>query len=112
MTHERTDLADRAGTVIPRPSQELIDAISRGNQMPDTLRGELRSITGAFDRRFGEDLAALRAGKAIDQLAQRHGLDPNVLASARDVLSQLDKGIKQARAQDRAQTVSRGGPVR
>lgn len=108
LTYERNEAADRAATPVPGLSQDLVDAIARGEGLTSNQRAELAGVKSALERRFGDDLGALRGGKHLQTLASRHGLDKAVLDKAREMVSQVDKGVQQSRAQ----AVKRDGPTR
>lgn len=110
MQQQRHDEVRRASVEVPRPSDQLMSALDRGDVLSPDLKVELRQTTSAFERRFGDDLAALRSGKNLGPFATRHGVDEKQLEEARGVLSALDKA--QAQERSRARSFDRGGLTR
>lgn len=111
MQQQRHDQVRRASTEVPRPSDQLMSALDRGDVLSPELKVELRRITSAFERRFGDDIAALRSGN-LGPLATRHGVDEKQLESARGVLNSLDKAQAEERTRSQLRSLDRGGPIR
>ena len=80
--------------------------------MSPELKVELRQTTMAFERRFGDDLAALRSGRNLGPLAIRHGVDEKQLEEARGVLNALDKAQAEERTRSQLRSLDRGSPIR
>ncbi len=109
---QRHDQVRRASVEVPRPSDQLMSALDRGDVLSPELKVELRQTTSAFERRFGDDLAALRSGRNLDPLAARHGVDERQLEEARGVLIALDSAQTQERTRAQLPSLDRGGPTR
>ncbi|MEQ8933919.1 MAG: Fic family protein [Zhengella sp.] len=112
MQQHRHDEVRRASVEVPRPSDQLMSALDRGDVLSPDLKVELRQTTSAFERRFGDDLAALRSGKNLGPLATRHGVDEKQLEEARGVLKALDRAQAQVRTRAQLRSLDRGGPIR
>ena len=112
MQQQRHDQMRRASTEVPRPSDQLMSALDQGDVLSPDLKVELRQTTSAFERRFGDDLAALRSGKNLGPLAARHGVDEGQLKEARGVLNALDRAQAQERTRAQLWSLDRGGPTR
>ncbi|MBL8580413.1 MAG: Fic family protein [Mesorhizobium sp.] len=114
MQQHRHDQVRRASTEVPRPSGQLMSALDRGDVLSPELKVELRQTTSAFERRFGDDLAALRSGRNLNlgPLATRHGVDEKQLEEARGVLKALDQAQAQERTRAGLRSLDRGGPTR
>ena len=112
MQQQRHDQVRRASTEVPRPSDQLLSALDRGDALSPDLKVELRQITSAFERRFGDDLEALRFGKNLGSLATRHGVDEKQLEEARGVLKTLDRAQAQERTRAQSPSLDRHGPTR
>ncbi|WP_404406861.1 Fic/DOC family protein [Pelagibacterium halotolerans] len=112
MQQQRHDQAQRAGVEVRRPSAQLMAALDRGDVLSGDLKAELRMVRSAFERRFGDDLAVLRAGRNLEGLAARHGIDEKQVSDARRVLQRLGKAASQQRAQAEVRSLDRGGPIR
>ncbi len=112
MRQYRHDEVRRASVEIPRPSAELMSALDRGDVLSPDLKVELRQTTSAFERRFGDDLGALRSGKNLGPLATRHGVDEKQLEEARGVLKELDRAQAQERSRAQLRSLDRHGPTR
>ncbi|SDG99553.1 Fic family protein [Pelagibacterium luteolum] len=112
MLQHRHDEVRRASVEIPRPSVELMSALDRGDVLSPDLKVELRQTTSAFERRFGDDLAALRSGKNLGPLATRHSVDEKQLEEARGVLNSLDRAQAQERSRAQLRSLDRHGPTR
>lgn len=112
MQQQRYDQVRRANVEVPRPSDQLMSALDRGDALSPDLKVELRRITSAFERRFGDDLAELRSGRNLGPPATRHGLDEKQLEEARGVLNALDKAQAEERTRSQLRSLDRGGPTR
>jgi fido (protein-threonine AMPylation protein) len=112
MQQQRHDQMRRARTEVLRPSDQLMSALDRGDVLSPDLKAELRQNTSAFERRFGDDLAALRSGKNLGLLATRHGVDEKQLEQARGVLKALDRAQAQVRTKAQLSSLNRHGPTR
>lgn len=112
MQQQRHDQMRRARTEVPRPSDQLLSALDRGDVLSPDLKVELRQSTGAFERRFGDDLVALRSGKNLGPLAARHGVDERQLEEARGVLNALDRAQAQERTRAQLRSLDWSGPAR
>ena len=112
MQQQRHDQVRRASTQIPRPSDQFMSTLDRGDVLAPDLKVELRQTTSAFERRFGDDLAALRSGKNLGRLAIRHGVDEKQLEEARGVLKVLDRAEAQERTRAQLRCLDRDGPTR
>ena len=112
MQQQRHDQMRRASTEVPRPSDQLMSALDQGDVLSPDLKVELRQTTSAFERRFGDDLAALRSGKNLGPLAARHGVDEKQLVEARGVLKALDRAQAQERTRAQLRSLDKGGPIR
>lgn len=110
MLQQRHDEVRRASVKVRRPSGQLLSAIDRGDVLSPDLKVELRQTASAFERRFGDDLAALRSGKYLGPLAARHGVDEKQLEEARGVLNALDRA--QAQERTRLRSLDKDGPIR
>jgi fido (protein-threonine AMPylation protein) len=109
---QRHDQVRRASVEVPRPSGQLMTALHRGDVLSPELKVELRQTTNAFERRFGDDLAALRSGKNLGPLATRHGVDEKQLEEGRGVLNALDRAQAQERTRAQLRSLDRHGPIR
>ena len=112
MQQQRHDEVRRASVEVRRPSGELLSAIDRGDALSPELKVELRQTTSAFERRFGDDLAALRSGKNLGPLATRHGVDEKRLEEATGVLKALDRAQAQECTRAQLRSLDRHGPTR
>jgi len=112
MQQLRHDQVRRASTEVPRPSGQLMSALDQGDVLSPDLKVELRQTTSAFERRFGDDLAALRSGKNLGPLATRHGVDEKQLEEARGVLNLLDRAQAQERTRAQLRSLEKSGPTR
>ncbi|MFZ1812826.1 MAG: hypothetical protein WAU16_00095, partial [Rhizobiaceae bacterium] len=112
MQQHRHDEVRRASVEVPRPSDQLMSALDRGDVLSPDLKVELRQTTSAFERRFGDDLAALRSGKNLGPLATRHGVDEKRLEEATGVLKALDRAQAQECTRAQLRSLDRHGPTR
>lgn len=101
--------------MVKAPSASLLEAIGKGGNLSVSHKAELKNLMLALERRFGNDLTAIRTGQGAD-LATKHRLDAKQLERTKGALKVLDEGQNvvraEARAKDKAQVQERGGPVR
>lgn len=109
LEQRRQAQAGRLAVEIHEPSQQLLNALDRGElELTADLKSELQRTRSAFERRFGHELGHLRGGeeKHMQRLAAEHGIDPKRLETARTVLLGLDKAHGRELARERAKEVS------
>lgn len=113
---EKQQLAERGKVEIRLPDAGMMNAIEKKQPLSEVQSAEIDKAIRSFERRFGDDVGKVRSARNLDPVAQKHGLDPQQLTMARQVLKTLDKGQSQAREQAQAirqsQGQTKGGPVR
>lgn len=114
--NEKRELAERAKVEIRMPDDKLVSAIEKKQPLTEAQADQIDKAVRSFEHRFGDDVGKVRTARNLEPLAQKHGIDLQQLAAAKQVLKTLDKGRSQAREQaqvvKQVEQMARGGPTR